>query len=111
MDWRKDVIVPLIAAVVGAAATLSMAWFGFLNKDRELDIKMLEIALGILREDPEESKIAAARGWAIDVINASAPVQITGAARDELIKQRIDLQYERNLKNAFQEQRELGQRE
>ena len=90
MDWRKDVIVPLLAAGVGAAATLSVSWFGFLNKDRELDIRMLEIALGILREDPAKSKIAAARGWAIDVINASAPVQIEGEARQQLINQRIN---------------------
>ncbi len=82
----KDIFVPLVSAMIGAAATLVVAMTGYLNKDKELDIKMLQIALGILREDPAKSKISAARSWAVDIINASAPVKIPKEARIELIK-------------------------
>lgn len=87
----KDVLVPLSSAAIGALATLLVATTGYWSKSRELDIKMLNIALGILREDPEKSKIAAARGWAVDVINASAPVKIPPDARKQLIENRVEI--------------------
>ncbi|MCP5080514.1 MAG: hypothetical protein GY948_02335 [Alphaproteobacteria bacterium] len=65
----KDVAVPLVAAIIGGAVALAGSWFAFENKNRELDIQMLKLALGILREDPNSSKISAVRGWAVDVIN------------------------------------------
>ena len=52
MAWQKEFLTAALGAIVGATATLGVAYFGFLNKNRELDIKMIEIALGILREDP-----------------------------------------------------------
>ena len=91
MALKRDIILALGSAAIGAFSSLAVAGFGFVNKDRELDIQMLNIALGILREDPKQSKISAAREWAIDVINISAPVQINGDARQQLIDNKIPL--------------------
>lgn len=85
----KDIVVPLMAAAFGAAATIATAMTGYFNKDKELNIQMLNIALGILREDPKKSQIAAARGWAVDVINHSSPISISMEAREELIKNEL----------------------
>ncbi len=57
-----------------------------LTKDRELDVKVLEIGLGILREDPTKSQLAAARGWAVDVINDGTRVTMNPEVKKELLK-------------------------
>src|SRR5262245_17235027 len=61
-------------------------------KNREMNIKMVEISLAILREDPEKSKIKAAREWAVDLIDHHSEVPIPPDARKALIEApRLDL--------------------
>lgn len=87
--WLRELMAVAVGALIGGLATLFVALAGYLNKDRELDIQMLQIALGILREDPEKSQLSAARGWAVDVINSASPVEISPGVRDELIRRKF----------------------
>ena len=89
MPTIREVLIPLLAAVIGGAGTVFVGLSGHFNKNREMDIKMLELSLQILREDPSQSQINSARGWAVDLINHVSPVRIPTDARDQLIKNKL----------------------
>ena len=78
------------AAVIGSLATLGTQYFSNSIKDREISLQYLNIAISILREDPEKTNIGAVRGWAVDLINETAPVSINDDVRSELLKNRLD---------------------
>lgn len=71
-----------MAAIVGAVVS---AWFPYLNRDRELNIRLVEIGIGILRSDPEKSGVSAARQWAIDIIERSSGLAFKPEDRAELL--------------------------
>jgi hypothetical protein len=77
------VIVALATGIVGAV-------LGYQSKNREMDVKMVEIAVGILSQEPKEG-IAPAREWAVDVINGYSDVKVTPEARAALVKYRAVL--------------------
>jgi hypothetical protein len=77
------VIVALATGVVGAA-------LGYMSSNREMDVKMVEIAVGILSQEPKEN-IAPAREWAVDVISHYAEVKPSNAVRSALIENRAVL--------------------
>ncbi len=72
-----------MAAVIGA---LVSAWFPYLSRDRELDIRLVEIGVGILRADPEKSGVSAARQWAIVAIEENSGIEFTPKDRAELLE-------------------------
>ena len=91
----------LISAFVGGAVALAGNWSLSEVKDREIDLQYLNVALGILREDPDKSQLSAVRSWAIDVINVSAPVKISPEARKQLLDEQLNFQeYHRNVANS-----------
>jgi hypothetical protein len=59
---------------------------GVFQKNRELDIKMIELGVGILRAGPQETGMTAAREWAIDLIQEYSGLKFSDAARTELLK-------------------------
>jgi hypothetical protein len=85
----KDILVTLASAAIGAGAVMYATASGSFDRNREMDIKMLEISLAILREDPAKSEIKAARGWAVDLINKVSPVPIPAEVRAELMRKRL----------------------
>jgi hypothetical protein len=88
----KDVVVAIVA-LIGAASGIYAATTTYWNKNRELSLeyasKDRETNIHILREDPKKSKIAAARAWAVDIINHSSSVPISEEARAQLINSKI----------------------
>lgn len=86
----KELIGIVLSAAIGAIAVLMTQWFQAQTKNSELQLQYLNIALGILREDPEKSQINAVRGWAVDIINASSPVRISEDTREELIQRPLN---------------------
>ena len=67
----RDTSVTAIATVIGAVLTLIgiyfTGWFAYASKDEELRSHLVEVALGILREDPkgESDDMKKVRVWAI----------------------------------------------
>jgi hypothetical protein len=87
MSGNYTIVNTLLLAGVAAGVALLVGHWQEDNRSRELDIKMVEIAIGILREENDEKgKLAAAKGWAVDVINQHSEVNISSAARAELIE-------------------------
>ena len=78
---RSEIVFGLVAAAIGGAV---VAYANLLITNREMDVKMVEIAVGILSQEPKDS-IAPAREWAVDVISYYAgPVRPSDAARSAL---------------------------
>ena len=74
-------VIPLVSALIGGSA---VALFGYLGTSREMDVKMVEIAVRILAEKPTDS-IIPAREWAVDVINKYSIVPVTPQTRAALL--------------------------
>ena len=78
-------IVPLLSALVGG---LVVAIPTYLTSNRQMDVKMVEIAVGILGQKPE-TNIQPARRWAVDVIEAySTKVPLSPEVQTALIQNR-----------------------
>lgn len=65
----------LIAAVFGFLGGLIPGVLDYLVRDREINVKMVEIALELLKEDPNGA-LQPARQWAVQVIvdNSDRPL-------------------------------------
>jgi hypothetical protein len=71
-------LIGLIGVIVGSLLT-------YFVSSRDLDIKMIDIAVGLLKEDPANIKLQPARNWAVDIISYySADVPLTEEARNAL---------------------------
>lgn len=73
-----------IGALVAALSASAGAGVTFLNTNREMDVKMVEIAVGILSQEPK-ANIAPAREWAVDLISRYAEVKPSPEVRAALI--------------------------
>lgn len=79
-------IVTIIVAVLGSTASLGGAYLSYTQGNRELDVKLIEIAVGILRTDPKQTEVKAARAWAVEIIEKSSGTRFSPADRAELIQ-------------------------
>jgi hypothetical protein len=82
-------IIGLLGVVITAIVGLVAAWLGYLFNElrhrREMGVKMIEIALGILAGKPDENKPL--RDWAVDVLehySKEAEVPLGKQAKDAL---------------------------
>jgi hypothetical protein len=71
-------------AGIALIGTLATGFYTYANRNRELDIKLVEIGIGILRADPKQSGLTAARSWAIQVIEENSGVQFDEEDRQTL---------------------------
>lgn len=86
-EATKTALIAATAAVISALIALGSAGFSYLNRDRELDIRLVEIGIGILKADPGKSEGASpARQWAIDVIEESSGFEFTAEDKALLLR-------------------------
>ena len=86
---RSEILLGLMAGAIGAAiVALPTYW----SANRQMDVKMVEIAVGILSQEPKES-IAPAREWAVDVIERNANVTPSQEVRDALVNYRAVINF------------------
>lgn len=76
-----SVLIPLIIGLTGH-------WYTNAIKERETEIRYVELAIGILREEPNE-KTANLRDWAIRVINDFSPISLSDEVKEELRTQPV----------------------
>jgi hypothetical protein len=76
------VIVGFLSAVVGA---LISGAFNYLDHQRDLDAKMIELSIGILRAEPNPDTTPL-REWAIDVMEKRARFSFSMDQRTTLLK-------------------------
>src|SRR5262245_47145037 len=75
----------IIGAFGGAAITAS---FGYFAHQNDLDAKMIELSIGILRAEPTP-ETTPLREWAIDVIDKRANFKFNAAQRTTLLKKQL----------------------
>jgi hypothetical protein len=78
-----------LAGVVGAVAGgVANGIFNNIAHQRDLDAKMIELAVGILRSEPKP-ETTPLREWAIDVIDKRANFKFNEKQRAVLLKQEL----------------------
>jgi hypothetical protein len=66
------------------------AFYSYTNRNRELDIKLVEIGIGILHADPsKETQTQGAREWAIKVIEKFSGEHFSIEAKNELLNHKL----------------------
>jgi hypothetical protein len=89
MDQPKGgLLLALVAAggvVVGAVVTGAV---NYLGHQHDLDAKMIELSVGILRAEPTP-ETAPLREWAIDVIDKRARFSFDAAQRKALLQEQL----------------------
>ena len=68
MPFKSTEIATIAVAGVALIGSVVSAFYTYANRNRELDIKLVEIGIGILRTDPKGTDLASARAWAIQII-------------------------------------------
>ena len=76
--WKivSTILIPVVLGVAGYFINSSI-------KEKEIKLKYIEIAVGILQENPSEDK-RGLRLWAIDILQKHALIPLSGEAINEL---------------------------
>lgn len=80
---------PALTVLLGA---LIGSWFTYLVQSRHVDVKLVEIAVGILRAEPKEN-IRPAREWAAKVLVKYSDVALSDEAMKALMNYRLPIRY------------------
>lgn len=82
----RFVTTTFVASTVGALiGTLAAPFFSWVATERQIDAKMLEMSVGILREAPkiDDDPI---RSWAIKVVEKKSAINFSDARKAALLK-------------------------
>jgi hypothetical protein len=75
----------VVVAILAFLGAIVSAFYTYSNRNRELDIKFVEIGLSVLRADPKETQTNGARGWAIKIIENYSGEKFSEEAKKELL--------------------------
>lgn len=87
----------VMGAVVGAAIT---GGFNYLGHQGDLNAKMIELSIGILRAEPTP-ETTALREWALDVLDKRGPFSFSAVQRAVILKQPLPFATMRGLCSVF----------
>jgi hypothetical protein len=82
-------VAALLGALAGFGGAVATGWFAYASKNEELQVHLVEIAIGILRADASKEDVAPAREWALDIIDQKSGVKFSDADRKALLHQSI----------------------
>ena len=85
MRFKPTEIATIAVAGIALVGSITAAFYTYANRNRELDIKLVEIGIGILRTDPKDTGLTAARGWAVQVIEDNSRVKFSTEDRLTLL--------------------------
>jgi hypothetical protein len=87
---NNDLKIALVGAAGGIIGGGMVAFVDYVVREREIDVKMVEIAVGLIRQPPTDN-VQPAREWAIEVIDHYSDVKLSAQARATLLKCQLDL--------------------
>jgi hypothetical protein len=85
MGWGLLATTTAASAIGALIGTLAAPFVGLATSDRQVDAKMLEIGVAILREAPKADDDPM-RSWAIKVVEKKSGVAFSDAQRAALLK-------------------------
>jgi hypothetical protein len=87
-----ETIKPWAVILASVAVPLVVAYFGnsmaAANKESENKVKYVELAVSLLKTDPKP-EARALREWAVELLNAHAPVKLSEAAKAQLLERAL----------------------
>jgi hypothetical protein len=86
MDFKSTEIATISVAGIALIGSVVSAFYTYANRNRELDIKLVEIGINILHADPKGADLTPARAWAIQVIEDNSKVKFTEPDRKSLLQ-------------------------
>lgn len=78
-------------ALIPVAIAFATVWIDAGIRNRQVDLEMVRLAVGILQEDPEETGLMALREWSMDAIDAYSGIPLPASAREELRNQPLPI--------------------
>jgi hypothetical protein len=90
---RREIISVVAAGIACVGAIFSAtvpAIYSYIGRNKELDVRLVEIGISILRADPKETQTQGAREWAIQVIEFHSGQSFSNEAKQELLKNKLD---------------------
>jgi hypothetical protein len=78
-----------IACLGAVVSALVPTIYNYSTQNRELDIKLIKIGVGILGSDPKASPVNGARDWAIEIVERYSGVPFSGEAKRQLQQNRL----------------------
>jgi hypothetical protein len=90
MPVRRTEITSVIVAVIACIGAIVSAFYSYSNRNRELNIELVKIGIGILRADPTETQTVGAREWAIGLIETYSGEKFSERARRELLQNKLN---------------------
>jgi hypothetical protein len=90
MPVRPTEITSVIVAVIACIGAIVSAFYSYSNRNRELNIELVKIGIGILRADPKETQTVGAREWAIGLIETYSGEKFSAKAKSELLQNKLD---------------------
>lgn len=84
--WSDAVIV---AAIITAGASLAAVKINEQDRAQELNLKYIELGVGILRANPKEENAAEIRGWAVRIVQNFAPIKLTEEEIEQILNKQI----------------------
>src|SRR5579863_992917 len=76
----------MIVAGIACVGAVISALYSYDSRNREMDIELVKVGIGILRADPKESQTIGAREWAIQIIEKYSGQPFSTAAKKELLE-------------------------
>lgn len=73
--------IPLVVAYIGNAVSRE-------HKEKELSVRYVELAIGILGAEPKE-QTSALRQWAVKIVNNHSKTPLSDAAEEELLRNQL----------------------
>ena len=93
LEKAKALSTIIASLVIPLAVALSGNWYSTAIKEREVQVRYVELAINILSQEPSE-KNQRVRKWAIDIINHYSDVRIEAKTEQELLRERLSLRPE-----------------
>jgi hypothetical protein len=85
MRFDGTQIATMSAAGLALIGSVASGFYTYANRNRELDIRLVEIGINILRADPKQTDLKAARAWAVQVIEDYSKIKFSDADRAALL--------------------------
>jgi hypothetical protein len=85
--FNSTIVPAAVSGVVSIVVVLLKVYVNDITNRRIIEAKMIEVAVGVLAQEPENGT-QPAREWAVDIIERYSDVPLNSAARRALIEHR-----------------------
>ena len=112
LSWMKAKTMGFLFATIAVRVLIAFLGHTVANaeKEREIGVRYVELALGILSTAPKGDKDVALRHWATDVLSYYSAVALTDNAKLELSMQKLDFgmqELDRTIRESRRKEREI----